>query len=90
MNKTLSRLTALAAALILVIIALPLYAADNAPIAGFKDVTENKWYADAVAYVAENGLMTGTTATTFEPSTKLTRAMTVQILAKIAETDLTT
>ncbi|MBQ3100202.1 MAG: S-layer homology domain-containing protein, partial [Clostridia bacterium] len=56
----------------------PLYAADNAGVAGFKDVTENKWYAEAVAYVAENGLMTGTSETAFGPSVTLTRAMTVQ------------
>ena len=75
--------------LVFTVSAFPLYAATNASVAGFKDVTENKWYAEAVAYVAENGLMTGTTETTFSPSTNLTRAMTVQILAKIAEADLT-
>ncbi len=80
---------ALALTLLFVFSALPLYAANNASIAGFTDVTEGKWYANAVAYVAENGIMTGTTATTFEPSTKLTRAMSVQILAQIANADLT-
>ncbi|MBQ3100201.1 MAG: S-layer homology domain-containing protein [Clostridia bacterium] len=83
------RITALLAALLIVIAALPLYAADNAYIGQFKDVTENKWYAEAVAYVAENELMTGTTATTFAPSVNLTRAMTVLILSKIANADLT-
>ena len=76
--------------LIFAVSAFPLYAADNASIAGFKDVTENKWYAEAVAYVAENGLMTGTSETAFGPSVTLTRAMTVQILAQIAGADLTT
>ena len=88
MKKTLTRFTAVLLALLFAVTALPLYAADNASVAGFKDVTEYKWYASAVAYVAENGLMTGTTETTFAPSSKLTRAMTVQILAKIAEADL--
>ena len=83
------KVTALITALLFVFAALPLYAADNAPIAGFNDVTENKWYADAVAYVAENGLMTGTSETTFAPSVTLTRAMTVQILSQIAGADLT-
>ncbi len=89
MKNLFSKLVALAMALILVIAALPLYAAENAFVAGFIDVKEGKWYAAAVAYVAENELMTGTTSTTFEPSTNLTRAMSVLILAKIAEADLT-
>ena len=83
------KVTALIAALLLVFTALPLYAADNAYVAGFKDVTENKWYAEAVAYVSENGLMTGTSETAFSPSVTLTRAMTVQILAQISDADLT-
>ena len=88
-RKSISGITAILLSLLFVITAFPLYAADNAPVAGFKDVTENKWYAEAVAYVAENGLMTGTSATAFEPSVTLTRAMTVQILAQIAGADLT-
>ncbi|MBQ4055309.1 MAG: S-layer homology domain-containing protein [Clostridia bacterium] len=83
------KVTALLAALLIVITALPLFAADDAYVAGFRDVTENKWYAEAVAYVAENKLMTGTSETTFDPSATLTRAMTVQILAQIAGADLT-
>lgn len=75
--------------LLFTVTAFPLYAADNAPVAGFKDVTENKWYAEAVAYVSENGLMTGTSENTFSPSVTLTRAMTVQILAQISGADLT-
>ncbi len=82
------KLIAIILTMLFTVTAFPLYAADNASVAGFKDVTENKWYAEAVSYVAENGLMTGTTATTFEPSTKLTRAMSVLILAKIAGADL--
>ncbi len=89
MKALLTKLSAIMLAALFAVSALPLYAADNASIAGFKDVTENKWYANAVAYVAENKIMTGTTATTFEPSTNLTRAMSVQILAQIANADLT-
>ena len=83
------KILALILTLVLAFSALPLYAADNAYVAGFKDVTENKWYAEAVAYVAENGLMAGTSETAFGPSVTLTRAMTVQILAQIAGADLT-
>ena len=82
------KITALIVALLMAFTVFPLYAADNAPVAGFRDVTENKWYAEAVAYVAEKELMTGTSATTFDPSVTLTRAMTVQILAQIAGADL--
>ena len=88
MKKRLSRSVVIALAILMALSALPLYAADNAPVAGFRDVTENKWYAEAVAYVAEKELMTGTSATTFDPSVTLTRAMTVQILAQIAGADL--
>ncbi len=85
----LKKITAIALAALFIVTALPLYAAENASVAGFTDVTEGKWYAAAVAYVAENELMTGTTDTTFAPSVQLTRAMSVLILAKIAEADLT-
>ena len=33
----------------------------------FRDVSKNDWYHDAVAYVYENGLMSGTSRTGFEP-----------------------
>lgn len=45
----------------------------------FTDVG-SAWYTDAIQYVYENGLMAGTSATTFDPEMNLTRAMTAQIL----------
>lgn len=45
----------------------------------FTDVGE-AWYTDAIKYVYENGLMVGTSATTFEPGDDLTRAQVAQIL----------
>ena len=42
---------------------------------GFSDVAVDAWYADAVAYVRDNGLMSGTSAATFEPDGAMTRAM---------------
>ncbi|CCX36848.1 putative uncharacterized protein [Clostridium sp. CAG:1013] len=45
----------------------------------FVDVGD-KWYTEAVQYVYENGLMAGTSGTTFDPETKMNRAMAVQIL----------
>ena len=55
---------------------------DNGDADGFPftDVKSSDWYYNAVKYVYENGLMAGTSDTTFDPETKLTRAMAAQIL----------
>lgn len=47
----------------------------------FTDVPEGKWYAEAVAYVVEEGLMDGVTEDTFAPKAELTG----EELAKIAK-----
>ncbi len=49
----------------------------------FTDVTSGDWFYDYVAYVYANGLMDGTSATTFEPNANMTRAMVWAILARI-------
>ena len=49
----------------------------------FTDVKGGDWFYDAVAYVYANGLMDGTSATTFEPNANMTRAMVWAILARI-------
>ena len=49
----------------------------------FVDVARGDWFYDAVAYVYSNGLMDGTSATTFEPNANMTRAMVWAILARI-------
>lgn len=46
----------------------------------FTDVKTADWWYEAVKYVYENKLMSGTSATTFEPTAKLNRAQAVQIL----------
>ena len=51
---------------------------------GFTDVPAGAWYADAVEYVRDNGLMNGTTATTFDPDGTMTRAMLAQTLYRAA------
>jgi hypothetical protein len=53
----------------------------------FTDVPSGKWYAEKVAYVYENGLMNGTSATAFAPSASLTRAMFVTILGRLDGVD---
>ena len=52
---------------------------------GFTDVPTDAWYAGAVQYCRENSLMAGTSDTTFDPETTLTRAMLVTILWRQAE-----
>ena len=46
----------------------------------FTDVADGDWFQAAVEYVYRQGIMTGTSATTFEPNTTLSRAMVAQIL----------
>ena len=49
----------------------------------FKDLDDKAWYRNAVAYAVNHGLMSGTSATTFEPSTATTRGMIVSILYRL-------
>ena len=56
---------------------------DETPKANFTDVAADAWYADAVQYVYENGLMSGTSETTFSPDLTTTRGMIVTILYRM-------
>lgn len=49
----------------------------------FTDVNAGAYYADAVSYVYKNGLMNGTTATAFAPSTAMSRAMFTTVLGRM-------
>lgn len=49
----------------------------------FVDVEENAWYYEAVKYVYENKLFSGTTNSTFEPETNMTRGMLVTVLHRL-------
>ena len=66
----------------LLAMAVPAFAA--AEDTGFVDVDADAWYAEAVAYCREHGLMNGTSDTTFEPESTLTRAMLVTVLYRNA------
>ncbi|MBC5716750.1 S-layer homology domain-containing protein [Flintibacter faecis] len=46
----------------------------------FEDVPQGAWFVDAVKYVQQNGLMAGTSATTFSPYGNTSRGMIVTIL----------
>ena len=50
----------------------------------FSDVAADAWYTDAVAYVRDNGLMGGTSDTTFEPEGTMTRSMLSATLYRLA------
>lgn len=50
----------------------------------FTDVTEGDWFYESVAYVYTNGLMNGTSDTTFSPNGTTTRGMIVTILYRQA------
>lgn len=51
---------------------------------GFADVAAGAWYAEAVEYVRDNGLMSGTSATTFAPNDTMTRSMLATTLYREA------
>lgn len=56
---------------------------DETVKADFADVAADAWYADAVQYVYENGMMSGTSETTFSPNLTTTRGMIVTILYRL-------
>ena len=49
---------------------------------GMSDVVSGSYYEKAVAWAIENGITTGTTATTFSPDATCTRAQAVTFLAR--------
>ena len=51
----------------------------------FVDVSEGDWFYDPVAWAYEQGLMTGTSATMFEPNISTTRGMIVAILHRLED-----
>ena len=51
---------------------------------GFSDVDANAWYADAVIYCRDNGLMSGTSSTAFSPDAFVTRDMLAAIFYRMA------
>ena len=46
----------------------------------FTDVADNAWYLKPVMWAVENGITGGTSATTFGPENKCTRAQVVTFL----------
>ena len=60
---------------------------EETPLGGapFTDVPEDAWYKEAVDYVYANGLMSGTSATTFAPNMLLSRAMIAQVVHNLED-----
>ena len=56
----------------------------------FTDVSESDYYYEAVLWAVENGITSGTTATTFGPSTTCTRAQVATFLWRYSKEDAST
>lgn len=56
----------------------------------FTDVKSGNWFYDAVKYAYEQGLMTGTSATTFAPNGTMNRAMIVTVLYRLEKSPAVT
>ena len=70
----------------------PTFVADNGgqtESKSFSDVKTGDWYVDAVKYVSDKGLMSGTGSDKFAPSATTTRAMLMTVLARYAGEDTT-
>ena len=46
------------------------------------------WFYNAVGYASANGLMSGTSATTFSPNSPMSRAMVWTVIARLAGQDI--
>ena len=82
MKQAFKRIMALALVIAVMLGVLPSVLAAN--IGNFTDVKDDAWYAKYVEYVVFQDLMNGTSATTFEPNSALTRAMTATVLWRVA------
>lgn len=57
--------------------------ADSADPSKFTDVPADAWYWDELDYALYNGYISGTSATTFSPDAKVTRAQFVTMLSRV-------
>lgn len=85
MMHRVKRLFALIAACVLAAV-LPL-GVSAANVNQFTDVKPGQWYYSAVEYVTQEGLFSGTSASTFAPNQAMTRGMFVMVLANKAKID---
>ena len=59
-------------------------AVDNTDVFRFEDVDDGFWAEDEIYWAYEEGLMNGTSATTFNPNGKVTRQQVWMILARMS------
>lgn len=59
----------------------------GAPPSGFADVIVGSWYELAVAWMAQTGITTGTSPTTFSPERVIDRAQLITLLFRLADSD---
>lgn len=59
---------------------------ESQPASSFSDVPAGAWYAEAIAYCQQNGIMSGTSDTAFAPEATLTRAMLATVLHRMSNT----
>jgi uncharacterized protein YkwD len=52
-------------------------------VSGFTDVPTGAWYYSAVDYAVNHGIVNGTSATTFEPESTMTRGQFITILSRL-------
>ena len=58
----------------------------DCPSEKFTDVDQSLWYHEGIDYAIQQGLMNGTSSTTFEPGSTTTRGMIVTILHRLEGT----
>lgn len=61
---------------------------ESCPMAVFIDADRSAWYHDGIHYCVEQGLMVGTSKTTFSPNNATTRGMIVTILWRLEGSSL--
>lgn len=81
--KTCKRIAALLLALVLTC-SLSVTALAAVEDTGFSDVDADDWFADSAVYVRDNGIMNGTSATTFDPNGTTSRGQIAAILYRAA------
>ena len=69
------------------LVSAAVWPASAASVEQFTDVDSGDWFYTHVDYVAENGLLNGTSQTTFGPEVSMTRGMFVTVLGNMTGID---
>lgn len=69
------------------LVSAAVWPASAASVEQFTDVDSSDWFYTHVDYVAENGLLNGTSQTTFGPEASMTRGMFVTVLGNMTGID---